>query len=110
MDIISHYNLILATGHLGKAETFALVKAAVDLKVKKIVVTHPNFPSIDFTKEEQKELAQQGAFMEHCFTTPHSNKTTWEAVYEQIRFVGPQNCILSTDLGQPNGPYPDEGC
>ncbi|GAB7056307.1 DUF6282 family protein [Paenibacillus sp. YK5] len=109
LDIISHYNLILATGHLGKAETFALVKAAVDLKVKKIVVTHPNFPSIDFTKEEQKELAQQGAFMEHCFTTPHSNKTTWEAVYEQIRFVGPQNCILSTDLGQPNGPYPDEG-
>ncbi|PZE21217.1 DUF6282 family protein [Paenibacillus xerothermodurans] len=109
LDIISNYNLILATGHLGKAETFALVEAAVEFKVKKIVVTHPNFPSIDFTKEEQKELAEQGAYMEHCFTTPHSNKISWETVFEQIRFVGPQHCILSTDLGQPTGPYPDEG-
>jgi stage V sporulation protein SpoVS len=109
LDVIAQHNLILATGHLGKEETFAIVKAAVDLKVKKIVITHPNFPSIDFTKEEQKELAQLGAYMEHCFTTPHSGKITWEAVYEQIRYVGPQSCILSTDLGQPNNPYPDEG-
>jgi hypothetical protein len=109
LDVIAQYNLILATGHLGKEETFTLIKAAVDLKIKKIVITHPNFPSIDFTKEEQKELAQLGAYMEHCFTTPHSNKTTWEAVYEQIRFVGPEKCLLSTDLGQPNGPFPDEG-
>lgn len=109
LDVIKNYNLILATAHLGKAETFAIVKAAADLKVKKIVITHPNFPSIAFTKEEQKELAELGAYMEHCFTTPYSKKTTWEAVYEEIRYVGPQNVILSTDLGQPAGPYPDEG-
>lgn len=109
LDIISNYNLILATGHLGKKETFAIVKKAVEMNVKRIVITHPNFPSIDFTKEEQKELAELGAYMEHCFTTPHTNKTTWEAVYEQIRFVGPERCILSTDLGQPSNPYPDEG-
>lgn len=63
----------------------------------------------DLSKEEQKQLAEMGAYMEYCFTTPHSNKTTWEEVYEQIRYVGPERCILSTDLGQPNGPYPDEG-
>jgi hypothetical protein len=109
LDVIAQYNMILATGHLSKEETFTIVKAARDMNIKKIVITHPNFPSIDFTKEEQKELAQLGAYMEHCFTTPHSNKTTWEAVYEQIRFVGPEKCILSTDLGQPNNPYPEEG-
>jgi len=109
LDIIAHYHLILATGHLGKDEIFAIVAEAVKRNVKKIVITHPNFPSIRLTKEEQKQLAEAGAYMEHCFTTPYSNKTTWEAVYDEIRHVGAANCIISTDLGQPTAPYPDEG-
>lgn len=109
VDIVAQYRLVLATGHLSKQEIFALAKVAKDQKADKFVVTHPNFPSIRLSKEEQKELVQIGARMEYCFTTPHSNKTTWEAVYEEIRFVGPENGILSTDLGQPNGPFPDEG-
>lgn len=109
LDIISHHNIILATGHLSREEIFAITKEAVNRGVKKIVITHPNFPSINLSIEEQKELVQLGAYMEHCFTTPHSNKDTWVSVYEQIRSVGPQNCILSSDLGQPNGLYPDEG-
>lgn len=109
MDIIAQYNLVLATGHLGIEEIYTVVKAAVNHGIKKIVITHPNFPSINLSKEQQKELADLGAMMEFCYTTPHYNKTTWEKVYEQIRYVGPKNCILSTDLGQPKGPYPDEG-
>jgi hypothetical protein len=109
LDIISQYDMILATGHLSREETFALIKGARDRKVKKVVITHPDFPSTLVSKEEQKELARMGAYMEHCFTTPQTNKTTWEAVYEQIRFVGPDHCVLSTDLGQPQGVYPDEG-
>ncbi|MCR8635677.1 DUF6282 family protein [Paenibacillus radicis (ex Xue et al. 2023)] len=109
LDIIKEYNLVLATGHLSKQEIFALVRTAADRQLKKIVITHPNFPSINLSKEEQKELVELGAIMEYCFTTPHSNKTTWEKVYEEIRFVGPENSIISTDLGQPDGLYPDEG-
>lgn len=109
LEVIAHHQLILATGHLGKDEIRVLVKEAVRRGVRKIVVTHPNFPSIRLSKEEQKELAELGAYMEHCYTTPHSNKTTWEKVYEEIRHVGPEHCILSTDLGQPANPYPDEG-
>ena len=109
LDIISNKNMVLATAHLGKKETFEVVKAAGNLNVKKIIITHPNFPSINFSKEEQKELAELGAYMEHCFTTPYSNKISWADLYEQIRFVGPEHCILSTDLGQPNSIYPDEG-
>lgn len=109
LDIIAYYNLILATGHIGKQEVFALVKAAKDRKVKKIIVTHPDFPSTTISKEEQKELSQMGAYMEHCFTTPETGKTTWEAAYEEIKYVGADKCIISTDLGQPQGMYPDEG-
>lgn len=109
LEIIAQYDLVLATGHLSKEEIIALTEEAVKKGVKKIVVTHPNFPSIKLSISEQKALADQGAYMEHCFTTPHSNKDTWESVYEQIRAVGPAHCILSSDLGQPAGPYPDEG-
>lgn len=109
LETVAQYGMILTTGHLGKEETYALVKAAVNRKIKKIIITHPDFPSTYYTKEEQKELADLGAYMEHCFTTPYTNKTTWENVFEQIRYVGPKNCTLATDLGQPANPYPDEG-
>lgn len=109
LDTIAHYDLVLATGHLGVSEIYAVVRAAKEHGVNKVVVTHPNFPSIRLNKEQQRELTELGAWMEFCYTTPHSNKTTWEEVYGQIRFVGPEACILSTDLGQPNAPYPDDG-
>lgn len=109
LDIIAQYKMVLMTGHLGKVEVFSLVKAAVERDVKKIVITHPTFPSANYTKEEQKELARQGAYMEHCFRIVETGKTSWEKTYEHIQYVGPQNCILSTDLGQPDGPYPEEG-
>lgn len=109
LQIIAKHRMILATGHLGREEIFKLAEAAVAHDVRKFVVTHPNFPSIGLTIAEQQQLADMGAIMEHCFTTPHSNKDTWESVYAQIRAVGPERCILSTDLGQPAGIYPDEG-
>ncbi|TBL79401.1 DUF6282 family protein [Paenibacillus thalictri] len=109
LDAVAQHDLVLATGHLSIEEIYAVVKAAKQHNVRKIVITHPNFPSICLSKEQQKELTELGAWMEFCFTTPHSGKTTWDEVYEQIRYVGPANCIISTDLGQPNGPYPDEG-
>lgn len=109
LDVVKQYDLILATGHLGKRETVALLTKANAMQIRKMVVTHPNFPSIRFSKEEQMELAELGAYMEYCFTTPHSNKVTWQSVYEEIRHVGPRHAILSTDLGQPGGPFPDEG-
>lgn len=108
LEIIKEHHMILATGHIGKVEVFKLVKAARNMGVK-TVITHPNFPSTNFNKEEQKELADMGAFLEHCFTTPNTGKIPWEHVYEQIRHVGPAHCILSTDLGQPTAPFPDEG-
>ncbi|MED4601952.1 DUF6282 family protein [Paenibacillus validus] len=109
MDIAAHHSLVLATGHISVKEIYALVEESAKRKMKKTVITHPNFPSSDLSKEQIKELADKGAIMEFCFTTPYTDKVTWESVYEQIRYVGPENCILSTDLGQPQYVYPDEG-
>ena len=42
--------------------------------VKKVLVTHAEFPSQSLTGDEQKELADLGAIIEHCFTTTYTGK------------------------------------
>jgi hypothetical protein len=109
LELIARHDMILATGHLGRHEIFPLVKSAVEMKLKKILITHAEFPSQNLSAQEQVDLAQMGAMIEHCFTTMYTGKAPWEAVLESIRKVGPERCILSTDLGQPINPPVAEG-
>lgn len=50
-----------------------------------------------------------GALVEHCFFTAYYNRTPIEVIAQQIRAVGCENVILSTDFGQVKSPYSDEG-
>jgi len=109
MELIAKHDMILATGHLGRAEIYALVRAARTMKLRKVVVTHAEFPSQNLTADEQRELAGMGAIIEHCFTTMHTGKAPWEGVFEAIRRAGPGRCLLSTDLGQTINPPVAEG-
>jgi len=72
-------------------------------------VTHPDFPSQALPVEDQIELAQQGAILEHCFTPVYTGKVSWEAMFEHIRAVGPASVVLSSDLGQPDNPPVEDG-
>lgn len=110
LDLVKENDLILATGHLSKREIYELVAAAKDHGIRKVLVTHPTFSSIALSKEEQKELTDLGAFMEQCYgcITPEYG-TTWDELYQHVRYVGPEKTILSSDLGQTNNPFPDEG-
>jgi hypothetical protein len=109
IELIAKHNMILATGHLGKAEIHALVKAAKEMGAKRVVVTHAEFPSQSLTAEEQLELANMGAFIEHCFTTTYTGKAPWETAFGAIRKVGPERCVISTDLGQTINPPVADG-
>jgi hypothetical protein len=109
LEVIASYDMILATGHLGNGEIVELVKAARGLGVRRIVLTHPEFPSQATPVDLQVELARQGVFMERCYTTPYSGKISWEEIFAATRTVGPEMSILATDLGQPTAPWPDEG-
>lgn len=59
----------------------------------------------------QKELAERGAFIEHCFvaTMPLYGRLNPLQIVEAIRFVGAEKCLLSTDFGQLPNPPPWEG-
>ena len=109
LELIKKHDMILATGHLGRHEIFPLVKAAREMGLRKVLITHAEFPSQNFSAEEQVELAEMGAMIEHCFTTMHTGKAPWDAVMESIRKAGAERCILSTDLGQPINPPVAEG-
>ena len=109
LEIIAKHDMVLATSHIRPSEVLPVVKAAQDVGVKRIVITHPEFPTTLLSIPEQQELARYGVYFERCFTTPNTGKISWEQVYANIREVGPESTILATDLGQTTAPYPDEG-
>ena len=109
LDIIAKYDIILATSHISHQETFALVEEAANRGVKRIIITHVTFPNTYYTIEEQKKLVSFGAFMEHCYTTYATGKSYLSNEIEQIKAIGADHIVLSTDLGQKNALYPDEG-
>jgi hypothetical protein len=109
LERIAKHNMILATGHVGRTEIFALVRGAKELGVKKVLVTHAEFPSQNLTGDEQKELADLGAIIEHCFTTTYTNKAPWDVAFANIRRTGVSRTVISTDLGQTINPPVAEG-
>jgi hypothetical protein len=109
LEIIAKHDMVLATSHVRPSEVLPVVKAAREVGVSRIVVTHPEFPTTLLSIEQQQELARLGVYFERCFTTPNTGKVSWEQVYANIREVGPESTILATDLGQTTGPYPDDG-
>jgi hypothetical protein len=114
LAIVKQYNMVLASGHMSPAETFALEKEARRLGINKFVVTHPldhEFFSKAFSKQDLVLLAKNGAFIEFTLIALLS----WEFRHDPaemvdiIKTVGAEHCIMSTDLGQIWNPRPVEG-
>jgi hypothetical protein len=109
LEVVAAHELVLGTGHLSRDEIFAVVDAARDAGVADVVVTHPEFTSQQLSIDDQVALAERGAVLERCFTTPYTGKCTWEHVLEGIRATGIERNLLSTDLGQPANPPVEDG-
>lgn len=109
LSLIAKYDMALATGHLHQDESAAVIDAAVDEGVRRIVVTHPEFTSQRIGAERQRALAAKGALLERCFTTPYTGKVEWDVWFHNIRAAGPESSVLSSDLGQPFNPPVEDG-
>ena len=79
--------------------------------VQRMVVTHAMNAPIAMTVAQMKEAATLGAFIEFVGSTPVSPDAgeRYDRFAAAIRQVGPQFCILSSDLGQATNPRPAEG-
>lgn len=109
LETIKEYDLVLATGHLSKKETIRLVEAAHDMKIKRVVVTHPVYPPTDLNLDEQKYVSKLGAYIEHTYGVHLIDKIPLSKYVESIREVGSGRTVLSTDLGQVGNPTVTKG-
>ncbi|MFC2042093.1 DUF6282 family protein [Chloroflexota bacterium] len=112
LSIVKDYRMVLATGHVSVAESFALVDFARKEGLEKIVVTHPllEWLGAPLSLEEQCQMAEKGAYIEHCFSvTMPMYRLDPMKIVEAVRAVGAERCIISTDMGQDNNPAPAEG-
>jgi hypothetical protein len=106
---VARHGLVLATGHIGRAEIPTIVHAACDAGVQAVIVTHPDFPSQALSADEQSALLRPGVLLERCFATAHGGRVAWETIFQSIRSTGPENTVLSSDLGQPGNPPVEDG-
>jgi len=108
LDLIARHGAVLATGHLAPAESVALLRLAHQRGVSRMLVTHASEAITPLTIEQQIEATAHGAFIEHCLlaTVPGSGHVTpMREIATQIRQVGIEHCIVSSDFGQvANGP------
>lgn len=110
LDVIARYNMILCTGHISVHEAKAVIKAAKEHGVERIICTHVDSQLCFWEIEEQIETVKKyGVFMEHCTNSCTTGKVAWDVCLNQIKSIGCDHIIISTDLGQATHKYPDEG-
>ncbi len=109
LRVIAKHDMTLATGHLSTGEIEIVAQAALEEGVRRVVVTHPEFTSQRVEAERQRALARSGVLLERCFTTPYTGKVTWRTWVDNISSAGPENSVLSSDLGQPFNPPVEDG-
>jgi hypothetical protein len=114
LSIITKHNMVLATGHISPRETLAVTKEALRVGIKKIIITHPTdkeFSDKICSINELQQLAKMGAFIEFTLVGMLPNEFCHDPaqIVKIIKHIGPEHCIISTDLGQPQNPLPVEG-
>ncbi len=111
LELVAAHDVILSTGHLSKREILVLLGEARSVGVKKVVVTHADIDTTDLTVDDQLEMAQMGAFIEHSFTPcmPMRQRLDPRMIAKAIQKVGANRCIMSSDFGQMHNPLPIEG-
>jgi len=107
ISIIARNKLVLATGHSSPAEALLLIREGKKQGVAGMVVTHATNNFVGMSVPEMKEAAGMGAYLEFVWVRPGS--AAMKETAAAIRAVGPQFCILSSDLGQANNPLHPDG-
>lgn len=109
LELIAAADVILGTGHLSVEEIIRLVKAAHEMKVGKILITHPELPIVAMPLSIQQQLCNKYVFFERCFLVNVVYGIALETMIEAIKLTGVESNVMATDLGQKNTPSPMDG-
>ncbi len=112
LDQIKRYDLILSTGHMSPDEVTAVLRAAHERGITKLLVNHPNFV-IEANEDLVHEWIALGAVIEHslCMYDDRTSYCNWDLA-ELIRLInlfGIEHTLFGSDLGQKGNPLPVEG-
>lgn len=112
-EIIAANDMILDPCHASTKERFIIVEEAKKLGVKRFMITHPNWNVTKMTLEQEVEISKLGAYI-GLFAygdIPNFNNPNCDPLYvlECIKRVGPDRCIIASDLGTVVNVPPVEG-
>ncbi len=110
-ELVAEADACLATGHLSLEETKALQAEANRAGVRKFLVTHTNWALTRYEPDTQRELIENGAYLEYVAVSCVS-PIFWEQKPDElaawIEELGGDRLILSSDLGQASAaPHPE---
>jgi hypothetical protein len=101
LELIKKHDLILATGHLDRQETLAIVNRAHAIGIRRIIMTHPLFQATELDPKTMAQMwTEYGAYSELCFSNLAMDHLTYAQYLAVIEAVGPQGVLLSSDVGQ----------
>jgi hypothetical protein len=109
LQMIAKADIAMLTGHISPDEDVAVVKAAKELGVRKMVVTHAMNATQKVPMDKMKQMVEMGAFIEHIALTYLKKDATIEQFVKAIKELGADHTIIASDLGQGYNPVPTEG-
>jgi hypothetical protein len=111
ISVIAKHRLVLATGHVSAAEALLLLQEGRRQGAAHMVVTHAMNPPMVMDVRQMQEAARLGAFIEFVggSLAAAGAAARIDRFADAIRTVGPEFCIVSSDLGQKGNPLPPDG-
>lgn len=116
LEIIKNEDVFLSTGHLSYPETRVLVREARGIGLERIQITHADSLYSFLTSDQQLEMADEGAVIEHhlarCMPVAfkgREGRMEPEEIVANIKKVGAERCTLGSDFGQMFNPHPVDG-
>src|SRR6185503_8359887 len=98
--IATRKQLVLETGHVSAEEALMVIREARARHIP-VVATHGMAGPTNLSVAQAREAGRMGAYIEFVYggTLEKGSKLTVEKYAEWIKAVGPQHCIISSDLG-----------
>ncbi|MBP2032867.1 hypothetical protein J2Z42_001546 [Clostridium algifaecis] len=106
LKLIAQHNVVLATGHLSPYEIRVVVEKAKEIGVKKILINHPEWPTVNMSLDDQRALIKYDVYFERCYAHRVNGKyeKNFSTNLKAIESLGYESTIISTDGGQVENP------
>jgi hypothetical protein len=108
---IAKHGFVLASGHVSAQEALLIFEEGRRVGVRAMVATHGMSAPTALTADQAKKAASFGAFIEFVsgtLATPNA-QTKIDRIVQDIRSVGVEHAVISSDLGQAGNPLPADG-